>query len=126
MSILGFRFYGNNEYPTKQLFTYLFDILLIFLIFIAVALSLYADSIQLFDKVNWLQSSGSVIVLISAILEYRYFKHKNNHPHQSVLNGGTDAGKFFSICYKLKFRIGASSIHLLVFGTLVWGYGDLF
>ncbi len=91
------------------------------------AVSLYYGSINDF---HWFSRSGSVIVLAAVISEYQLLIAKNNYLYKFITKGRWQTeqriqphGSFkISKSHAIKEKIAHASV---VFGTIIWGYGDL-
>lgn len=78
----------------------------------------------------WFQRSGSLTVLFAAWAEYIIFiVRERTHPmakcgetYQDLANQGVLKTKYRKALSVISFI----SISLLVLGTIIWGYGDLF
>ena len=89
--------------------------------------SLYYGSINGF---HWFGRSGSLIVLFSIMSEYRLIIEKQNYIYTFVTKGRIQTeqslrpiGNFNpSKAHSIKDKITHASV---IFGTLIWGYGDL-
>lgn len=81
-----------------------------------------------YDSWNWFARSGSVIVLFSVVVEYRIYGHiyediQRAQFQQSKINLSLPIK---ATPTKQKNRISVVTHVLIVFGTIIWGYGDLF
>ena len=91
----------------------------IFLVFSAIASSKTGDG-------TWFSRSGSIAVLISAIIEFRNFST------QQVLNEiAQESTKYWDakpekyVVPENRKLFDRSVLVTIVIGTLIWGYGDL-
>ncbi|HCM1204851.1 TPA: hypothetical protein N2883_004524 [Vibrio parahaemolyticus] len=99
-----------------------------FLLFIAVTFSLisvFGD--YLFVGFNWFARSGAILVLIGAVVEYRV----SSHIYEDIQRVQFQQSKI-SLPVPLKGKptknrkkIQIAAHTVIVFGTLIWGYGDL-
>ena len=79
------------------------------------------------DKFNWFARSGSVIVLLAVIVEYRI----SSHIYEDIQRAQLIQSKVnMSVPMKGKptnkrKKISIAAHITLILGTLIWGYGDL-
>ncbi len=124
--IKGVKKLKDDPYPWEITRPYLIDIgLFLFMIIIGVA-SFYGSFIEWKCETNWFQRSGAILVLISAVLEYRHLNiYQKTHYHQAAASGGITRGRHLSVIIIGRVFIGKLAIYTLVFGTFISGYGDL-
>jgi len=110
--------------PANQIKTAIFDFVFIFLGVIVVCLSTYFHIVE--PGKNWLSRSGAVVVLLGAVLEYRhaYFAQKVAETSISWASGMGGPTIFGLAKHRITLKYIAHVF--VVFGTLLWGYGDLF
>ena len=72
----------------------------------------------------WFQRSGSIIVLLGSLAEYCSFKMHNVFSPIHLSNEPLFNTKL-KYCLQAKWLMVISAI-FISFGTIVWGYGDLF
>ncbi len=105
----------------------LLDIFLFMAMFLALLVSLLMTFYRFHDAHDWFQRSGSIITVLSAIIEYRHFSvFGKDTVHQSVLCGQLSGMPSITFIVKLRNYIGSYSIFGVILGTITWGYGDLF
>ena len=78
----------------------------------------------LLEDGEWFQRSGSLCVLFSVILEIRQTSIRQPQPSSSVFVEGRPA-VFDSPVSRLDVWFHRFAWFGIVFGTVVWGYGDL-
>ena len=101
----------------------------VFLIILAILISLISLAIDLIDPCNTLFSrSGSIVVLIGAMLEVRQLKHQeayNQEFQRNLIQTGI-ISPIYSSRLTGVFKTLRNITHGLVLaGTIIWGYGDL-
>ena len=79
------------------------------------------------DSLNWFARSGAIVVLIALVVEYRISSHiyediQRAQFLQSKINPSIPL-KGKPAPQRKKISIAAHA--LVVFGTIIWGYGDL-
>ncbi len=116
----------NEPFPWNIIIPYLIDISL-FLLMLALATIFYCASLFAWSNdTSWFQRSGSLIVLMAAIIEYRELNtYSRDHVHNSILSGAMIHSGMLTSLSKYRKLIGKYGIVYLVLGTLIWGYGDL-
>ena len=82
------------------------------------AFSLYYGSI---NGSHWFARSGSLIVLFSVMAEYQLITEKQNYMYAFITKGQIQTEQSLRP-NSIKDRITHASV---IFGTLIWGYGDL-
>jgi len=110
---------SNSIYP------FYFNWLLILLMITIVIISLVASYHSYLGKHDWLQRSGSLIVVIAVIMEYMHLKIFDKAGTQSsVLNSSLSfkGSKLITNMYNSVWKV---NYILLILGTVVWGYGDI-
>jgi hypothetical protein len=71
----------------------------------------------------WFQRSGSITVMLAVIIEYFLIKIEHNvNPPNTVPSKVWNMGKGYHSWHKL---IQVIAVFVAIFGTLIWGYGDL-
>ena len=105
---------------------YLWDAILLILAIAAPLLSAWISC--RYGEVHWFQRSGSLTVLFAAILEFRQaiIVEKVRNETWAAAKRRSYAGT--AIVGQLPSpRIGIAiiALFLIIFGTIIWGYGDL-
>ena len=73
---------------------------------------------------SWFQRSGSLMVIISIIAEFKLFTLNDYFDiHDTRVFGPVDLPKTYKPIYILITLLAVTG---MIFGTLIWGYGDLF
>ncbi len=117
---------NGDPYPWGLVFANSIDVVLFIILFGVGYVSYIASLNMLNGETDWFQRSGSIICLLSAIIEFRHFQiFKTNHVHISVMSGAMDDCKILSIMSKLRLFVGNNAIYFLIIGTVIWGYGDI-
>jgi len=101
-----------------------FDLLLITTAYIIAAASLCVSFMR--SEPHWFLRSGSIMVLLSAIVEYQNFKIQQKINEKATEGSGALAGGVGIIAQPKSRQLLLNFTHFtLVLGTLIWGYGDL-
>jgi len=88
-------------------------------ILIASILGLFGTPIN-----DWFARSGSILVLVGAILEYRCNKFSQIAIEESVrFSSGIGGSAIFALAWH-RIAIKYIAHTLVVIGTLIWGYGE--
>jgi len=87
--------------------------------------SFFGDYIS--ECYNWFSRSGSIIVLLAVVVEYRISSHiyediQRADFQQSIINLSVPIKAEPT---KERKRVSNAAHFLLVLGTIIWGYGDL-
>jgi len=108
--------------PIRPFYT---NLLLIITMLLILTVSFIASTNTYLGEHDWLQRSGSLVVILAVYLEYRHLKIFSN----STIRNGTINGSltFFgsSIIMKTYDYVWKMNYFLLIIGTIVWGYGDI-
>ncbi len=100
------------------------DIILLGIAYGILSISLWHSWV--FNDGQWLQRSGSLVVIFGVILEYRFFivqQKLNEIAQASTKHYGAQPEKYR--LPKSRRVIGVLTHFTLLLGTLLWGYGDL-
>jgi hypothetical protein len=115
-----------DAYPWCIVLRYFPDIFLFIVIIFTVIVSFIANIYDYNNCNNWFQRSGSIVTVLSAIIEYRHLNiFKISHVHKSVLSGELSEVLLMTRFAKIRQYIGSSSLFTLIVGTIIWGYGDI-
>lgn len=100
------------------------DVFIIVAAYIIAAVSLYI-SFQRAEP-HWFSRSGSIMVLLAAIIEYQNFKIQQKINEKATEGSGAVGGGVGIITQPKSRQLVSGITHFtLIFGTLIWGYGDL-
>ena len=115
-----------DPYPWSIVRMYIPDIILFAMLLITLAISLFASIYHCGGSIDWFQRSGSVVTVLSAILEYRHLNIFEKSPtQQCVLSGSLSGVPSMTFLAKIRQYIGSSCLYTLAAGTIIWGYGDI-
>lgn len=115
----------TDQYPWDIVTPHIIDISLFIIMIVITLISLIASYYSFRFQGDWFQRSGSIIVLIAAVIEYRHLNFYSTPSQKSVISGGISGVNGLAILSKIRLRIGVYAIFYLVAGTLIWGYGDI-
>jgi len=108
---------------------YKLDVLIVFIAIVLAVTSLVFDisKIQLFfdEPVYWFQRSGCIMVLSAVCLEFRQLLVPVEQDELKSL-GGLHLGYVMSKQKDGQKTFQIIALFLSIFGTGIWGYGDLF
>lgn len=75
-------------------------------------------------QASWIQRSGSVMVVWGILVEFRLLSIEGYiNPSGATYVVPFDLLESYKISYRL---ISMLTISVMVFGTIIWGYGDIF
>ena len=100
------------------------DIILLGVAYGILSISLWFSWV--FNDGQWLQRSGSLVVIFGVILEYKFFvtqQKLNEVAQESTKRYGAQPERYR--LPKSKRVISGLTHFTVVLGTLLWGYGDL-
>jgi hypothetical protein len=87
--------------------------------------SVFGDYVS--ESYNWFSRSGSIVVLLSVVVEYRI----SSHIYEDIQRADFQQSKINLLVpikakpTKQRKRVSNAAHFLLVLGTIIWGYGDL-
>ena len=108
--------------------TYAYDWSIILVSVILAICSYYLDFIEwkfiFTETVYWFQRSGSLVVLLAVVLEFRQIVYTKEGDKVQSLKGVV-SGNFASSMNDKQKLFQWFAIGLSIAGTFIWGYGDL-
>ena len=104
---------------------YVFEWWLIFIAIFVAAVSIIADFYC--SGYSWFSRSGSIVVLLAAVVEFKISSHiyedfQRAQYQQTIINLPVPLKAKPT---KSRKNLSIATHSLLVFGTIIWGYGDL-
>lgn len=98
------------------------------ILFAAVVIAVFSAVGDLFsDNYNWFARSGSIVVLLAIIVEFRVSAHVYDDIQRAqFLQQKIDLSiPLKAKPSKQKKRISCAAHSMVIIGTIIWGYGDL-
>lgn len=74
---------------------------------------------------HWFGRSGSITVLLAAVIQYRLAAQLANSQHGALVTGVMAGFPRRASLTSLGRFLAVSSLLLIIIGTAIWGYGDL-
>jgi len=94
---------NSDPYPWSIVRMYFPDIFLFAMLLFTLAISLFASINHYGGSIDWFQRSGSVVTVLSAIIEYRHLNIFEKNPTQRCVLSGSLSG-VPSMTYLAKIR----------------------